>query len=79
MQSDNFSDLPSAYVEPAEMDILCDQGVEYAQRLKDSGILAESFIVPGGYHGFDADQTNEYVKKVMERRVDFMKQMIGIE
>ena len=77
-QSDDFSNLPPAYVEVAEMDILCDQGISYAEKLKAAGNLVEVYVVPGGYHGFDADQSNEYVKEIMERRVSFMKKMAGV-
>jgi acetyl esterase/lipase len=76
MQSDNFSDLPPAYIETSEMDILCDEGIAYAEKLKDAGIKVETHVVPGGYHGYDSDQTNSFVKKMLQKRVVIMQNML---
>lgn len=73
MQSDDFTNLPSAYVEPSEMDILRDEALAYAKKLEENQTKVETYVVPGGYHGFDADQTNPLVKQVINRRIAFMK------
>lgn len=75
LRSDDFSKLPSAYVETAEIDVLCDEGVAYAKKLKRAGIDVQSYVVPGGYHGYDADQKNRFVKKMLEKRIGIMKYM----
>jgi acetyl esterase/lipase/predicted RNA-binding Zn-ribbon protein involved in translation (DUF1610 family) len=79
MQSDNFSDLPQAYIEPSEMDILRDEGLSYADKLKEAGVNVETYVMPGGYHGFDSDQTNPLVKQMLKKRVEIMQNMIGQE
>lgn len=76
LQSDDFSRLPQAYVEVAEIDVLCDEGMAYARKLRDAGISVESYVVPGGYHGYDADQKIEFVKKMLEKRIRIMRQMM---
>lgn len=77
LRSDDFSSLPEAYVEVAEIDVLCDEGTAYAQKLKKNGIPVTSYIVPGGYHGYDADQKNEFVAEMLKKRVKIMKEMLG--
>lgn len=76
LRSDDFGGLPQAYVETAEIDVLCDEGMAYARKLKDAGTEVESCVVPGGYHGYDADQKNEFVKKMLEKRIRIMKRML---
>ena len=76
LQSDDFSDLPQAYVETAEIDVLCDEGLAYAQKLKEAGCRVTSFTVPGGYHRYDADQSNEYGQKMLAKRIQIMKDML---
>lgn len=45
VQSDNFSTLPPAYIEPSEMDILRDEALAYADKLREAGVEVESFVV----------------------------------
>lgn len=48
----DLSTSPPAYVIVAQCDILRDQGVAYAERLRDSGIDVTVDEVPGVLHGF---------------------------
>jgi acetyl esterase/lipase len=77
LQSDNFGNLPQAYIEPSEMDILCDEGIAYAVKLQEAGIDVEISVIPGSYHGFDSDQSNSFVRKMLEKRVETINRMIG--
>jgi acetyl esterase/lipase len=77
LQSDNFANLPQTYIEAAEMDILHDEALVYANKLEKAGVKVETYEVQGGYHGFDSDQSNPLVKKILEKRVNLMKEMIG--
>jgi acetyl esterase/lipase len=76
MQSNDFSNLPQAYIETCEMDILCDEGLAYAQKLKEAGVKVETYVVPGGYHGYDSDQTNSFVQKMLLKSVMIMQNML---
>lgn len=50
----DLSNLPPAYIDVGDLDILLDQDLEYAQRLMNQNIPVEFHVYPGAYHGFDA-------------------------
>ncbi|WP_293341405.1 alpha/beta hydrolase [Mycobacterium sp.] len=49
----NLADLPPAWVGVGDLDILCDEGVAYAEQLKSCGVPTELVTVTGMYHGAD--------------------------
>lgn len=49
------------------MDILRDEALVYADKLKESRTEVRTYVVPGGYHGFDPDRTNSLVQE-MDRK-----------
>lgn len=71
----DVSHLPPAYVEPQEIDILRDEGIFYADRLKQAGNEVETCVVPGSYHGFDGDNKSCLVEKMRHHRTLIMKKM----
>ncbi len=75
----NCEGLPKAFVEVAEMDSLCDQGVAYANRLKEAGVEVFTTKVPGAYHGYDGSVTNPFVKRMLEERIMWMKDIFHIK
>lgn len=75
-QSDDLSGLPRAYIEAAEIDVLHDEAVSFADNLIRAGVEVELYEVPGAYHGFDADQENPFVASVLERRITVMRDML---
>lgn len=46
--------LPPAWIGVGTLDLFHDEDVDYARRLRETGVDCETFIVPGAFHGFDA-------------------------
>lgn len=73
LQNQNFNNLPPAYIEPAEIDVLRDEAIAYAEKLTSAGILIELNIIKRAYHAFDSDRNSPLTKRVLEHRLEFMK------
>ena len=73
VEADSFSNLPPAYIETAEFDCLHDDGILYAQKLREAGIPVTLNETAGTMHGFDIVQNAKTTKSALEARLDFMK------
>lgn len=72
MEITDLSKMPNTYIETAYYDCLRDEGIEFANRLRNSGIKVTLNETKNTMHGFDiknCDITNEAVKS----RVNFIK------
>ncbi|HSQ40284.1 MAG TPA: alpha/beta hydrolase [Anaerolineales bacterium] len=49
----DLSGLPPAWVGVGSLDIVHDESVAYAHRLRECGVECDIDIVPGAFHGFD--------------------------
>jgi len=49
----DLTGLPPAFIAVGSIDLFCDEDIEYARRLADTGIRTELLVVPGAFHGFD--------------------------
>lgn len=76
LNMEDFTGLPPAYVEPQEIDILCDEGIAYAEKLKEQGSLMECNVVQGSYHGFDFDHGSPLVQRVLEHRCEIIQRFL---
>jgi acetyl esterase/lipase len=45
--------LPPTFIGVGTLDLFCDEDVDYGQRLSAAGVLCETIVVPGAFHGFD--------------------------
>lgn len=52
LSADDLSGLPPALILAAERDPLCDEALEYAERLTEEGVKATARTAPGMIHGF---------------------------
>lgn len=73
--AESFENLPDAYVETAEFDCLHDEGIAYAEKLKQAGAKVEINETRGSYHGFDIQEDREYSKRMLSHRCDVMKKV----
>ena len=76
VEADSFSGLPPAYIETAEFDCLHDDGILYAQLLREAGIDVTLNETKGTMHGFDIAAKAPTTLAAMEQRIAFMKRMI---
>lgn len=76
MTAPDVSALPSAYVEPQQIDILRDEAIGYANRLEEAGNHVTLNIIEGSYHGFDADTRNPFVQEIVHNRIEQMREML---
>lgn len=49
----DLSNLPPAWVGVGDLDLFCEEDIDYAERLQEAGVPCELVTVPGMYHGAD--------------------------
>jgi len=64
--------IPATYVETAEFDCLHDEGLQYADRLKDMGVSVEINETKETMHGFDEVKC-PITEAAVCKRIEFMK------
>lgn len=73
MQAKLPNHIPPTYVEVAEFDCLRDEGIAYAERLKNAGALVELFETKGTPHGYDIASHSDVMKECMSKRLAALK------
>lgn len=76
VEAENFEDMPPAYIETAEFDCLHDDGILYADLLRDAGVAVTLNETRGTMHGFDIATKAPTTLAAMEQRILFMKRLI---
>lgn len=73
----NTDGLPPAYIETAEFDCLHDDGINYAAKLRKSGVPVVINETKGTMHGFDIVQNAPSTKAAIRARIRYMRGMFG--
>ena len=73
MEAEQFDGLPEAYIETAEFDCLHDEGIAYADALKNAGGQVTLNETKGTMHGFDIVEKAETTKIAVAERISYMK------
>lgn len=60
--------LPEAYVEPLQMDVLRDEALAYANKLKNAGVKVTCNLISGAYHAYDACLKSPLVQEAFNTR-----------
>jgi acetyl esterase/lipase len=72
-EAESHRGLPPAYIEVAQFDCLHDDGVLYAQLLRESGIEAELHEAEGAMHGFDTVWHAPTTRAMVQKRAAYLK------
>jgi len=73
VEAESFEGLPQAYIETAEFDCLHDDGILYAEKLRDAGIEVTLNETLGTMHGFDIVGNAKTTQSALAARIAFMK------
>jgi acetyl esterase/lipase len=52
-RAEDLSGLPPAWLGVGSLDLFCEEGLGYAERLREAGVPCEVDLVAGAFHGFD--------------------------
>ncbi len=77
MEAPSFKNLPPSYIEVAEFDCLKDEGINFANALKQSGIDVELYKTIGTIHGYDMEEKSPIVRESVNRRIEFLKKNLN--
>lgn len=73
MEAKSLGNLPDTYIEVAEFDCLRDEGVNFAESLRQSGNHVELYKTIGTIHGFDIAENSEIVRLCVRHRIEALK------
>lgn len=74
VEGEDFAGMPPAYIETAEFDCLHDDGILYAELLRQAGVEVTLNETEGTMHGFDIAVKAPTTLAAMARRIGFMKE-----
>lgn len=78
MEAASFDNLPDSYVEVSEFDCLRDEGINFAEALRESGNHVELYQTTGTVHGYDIAEQSEIVHQSVARRIEALKKAFNI-
>lgn len=78
LQASSFADLPKAYMETAEFDCLRDEGIAYAEAMKQAGVSVELNETKGTIHCYDAETESSITHENIAKRVAFLKDVLSV-
>ena len=77
VKAESLAGFPAAYIETAEFDCLRDDGILYAERLRQFGVPTELNNTEGTMHGFDIVLDSPIVRACVDRRVAFLNRVFS--
>ena len=75
IEADSFVGLPPAYIEIAEFDCLHDDGVFYAEKLREENIPTELYEAKGTMHAFDTKVSAPTSLRMIKNRIWYIRRM----
>lgn len=77
IEAEILKHFPSIYMETAEFDCFCDEGIAFAERLRAEGIPTELHEVKGACHGYETALGNKIVKESIQRRIRWIQSLFN--
>ena len=72
-RAQDLAGLPPTFLCTGALDLFVDEDMRYASRLIRAGVPTELHVYPGGFHGFDIDQTADVSRRLRRDSWDFLK------
>ncbi|HVU72790.1 MAG TPA: alpha/beta hydrolase [Mycobacteriales bacterium] len=69
--------LPPAWIGVGTVDLLYDEGVEYARRLREAGVACDVEVVDGAFHGFDVLRTTAVARAFEAAQVEALRKALA--
>lgn len=73
-QNESYTGLPNTYIEVNEYDCLRDEAISYYHKLKKNSANVVLNQTTGTIHGFELNYTSAYTRKILEKRITYMKE-----
>ncbi len=74
IEAERLNCFPRTYMEVAEFDCLHDEGIEFADRLQQEGVVVELYEEKGTCHGFETALKSTILENAMARRIHWLKE-----
>jgi len=77
-QAHSLQGMPPTYIEVADYDCLRDEGIEFCEKLKSSGVITELYQTQRTVHGFEIAENNEAVRKCINLRIKKLQEAFQV-
>ncbi|MEV6483041.1 alpha/beta hydrolase [Streptomyces sp. NPDC051576] len=78
-RAEDLSGLPPTYITVCQFDPLRDEGIAYAQRLAQAGVLTELHLHPGTFHGSHQGNDATVTRRMLAEQVEALRAGLGGE
>lgn len=77
IEAESLAHFPNVYMEVAEFDCLRDEGVAFAERLREEGVFTELHEVKGACHGYETALESRMVEESIQRRIRWIQSVFN--
>jgi acetyl esterase/lipase len=79
-RNEDLSGLPPTWIGVGSLDLFRDEDLEYANRLRASGVECETIVIDGVFHGFDGViQASDATRRFRESMLEAMRRALGTD